>query len=108
MLAINEFREFLTFYPTHERAHYAQFKLAMAHFYQMQAPMRDQTETRDAIRELQSYVTKYRDKPLIDEARRKLRDAKDRLDDWDYGVAEHYLPHQVVSRRDRTPRCRCS
>ena len=54
VLAINEFREFLNFYPTHDRAHYAQFKLAMAHFYQMRAPMRDQTETRDAIRELQS------------------------------------------------------
>jgi outer membrane protein assembly factor BamD len=91
VLGINEFREFLNFYPTHPRAHYAQFKLAMAHFYQMKSPMRDQTETRDAIRELQTYVTKYADKPLIGEARDKLREAKDRLDDWDVGVAEHYF-----------------
>jgi outer membrane protein assembly factor BamD len=90
VLAINEFREFLSFYPTHERAHYAQFKLAMAHFYQMRSPMRDQTETRDAIKELQIYVTKYADKPLFAEAQQKLREAKDRLDDWDLGVAEHY------------------
>ena len=27
VLAINEFREFLSFYPTHRRAYYAQFKL---------------------------------------------------------------------------------
>src|SRR4249919_1523079 len=72
VLAINEFREFLSFYPTHDRAHYAQFKLAMAHFYQMRAPMRDQTETREAIRELQSYVSKYGDKPLIGDATSKL------------------------------------
>jgi len=91
VLAINEFREFLNFYPTHTDAHYAQFKLAMAHFYQMRAPMRDQTETRDAIRELQVYVTRYSDKDLITEAREKLRQAKDRLDDWDFGVAEHYF-----------------
>ena len=52
VLAINEFREFLTFYPTHARADYAQFKLAMTHFYQMHGPERDQTETREAIREL--------------------------------------------------------
>ncbi|HEX9365954.1 MAG TPA: outer membrane protein assembly factor BamD, partial [Vicinamibacterales bacterium] len=91
VLAINEYREFLNFYPTHERAHYAQFQLAMSHFRQMRAPMRDQSETRDAIREFQVYVTKYPDKPLIDEARQKLRDAKDRLDDWDFGVAEHYF-----------------
>jgi outer membrane protein assembly factor BamD len=91
VLSINEVREFLNFYPTHEDAHYAQFKLAMAHFYQMRAPMRDQTETREAIRELQAYVTRYPDKPLITEAREKLREAKDRLDDWDFGVAEHYF-----------------
>ena len=90
VLGINEFREFLNFYPTHKRAHYAQYKLAMAHFYQMKSPMRDQTETRDAIRELQVYVTKYADQPLIDEAKQKLREAKDRLDEWELGVAEHY------------------
>ena len=91
VLATNEFREFLNFYPTHERAHYAQYKLAMSHFYQMRAAMRDQTETRDAIRELQVYVAKYPDKPLIDEVRQKLREARDRIADWDFGVAEHYF-----------------
>jgi outer membrane protein assembly factor BamD len=91
VLAANEFREFLSFYPTHPRAQYAQFKLAMSHFYQMRAAMRDQTETRDAVRELQAYVTRYPDGALIDEAREKLRAAKDRIDDWDYGVAEHYF-----------------
>ena len=91
VLAINEYKEFLNFYPTHERAHYAQFQLAMAHFKQMRAPMRDQTETRDAIREFQVYVTRFADKELIGEARARLRDAKDRLADWDTGVAEHYF-----------------
>jgi outer membrane protein assembly factor BamD len=90
VLGINEFREFLNFYPTHQRAHYAQFKLAMAHFYQMKDPMRDQTETRDAIKELQLYVTRYPNGALITEARQNLREAKDRLDTWEVGVAEHY------------------
>src|SRR5262249_59685114 len=35
VLAINEYREFLSFYPTNRRADYAQFKLGMAHFRQM-------------------------------------------------------------------------
>jgi outer membrane protein assembly factor BamD len=91
VLAINEFREFLNFYPTNKRAHYAQFKLAMAHFNQMKAAMRDQTETREAIKELSAYVAKYPDQPLIGEARQHLREAKDRLDQWDVGVAEHYF-----------------
>jgi outer membrane protein assembly factor BamD len=91
VMAANEFREFLNFYPTHARADYAQFKLAMTSFYQMRAPMRDQTETRDAIRELQAFVNRFPRSELIGEVRAKLREAKDRLADWDSGVAQHYF-----------------
>ncbi len=45
VMAINEFKEFLAYYPTHDRAHYAQFQLGMAHFKQMRKSNRDQTET---------------------------------------------------------------
>lgn len=91
VLGINEYREFLSFYPTHERAHYAQFQLGMAHFKQMRAPARDQTETREAIAEFTNYVQRYADKPLIGEARQRLREAKDRLSDHEYGVGYFYL-----------------
>ena len=56
VLAINEFREFLSFYPTHRRADYAQFKLGMAHFRQMRHAQRDQTETREAVKEFEQSV----------------------------------------------------
>ena len=90
VLAINEFREFLNFYPTHKRADYAQYKLAMCHFYQMRDPMRDQTETRDAIRELDTFVTRYPGSTFNAEAKTHLRDAKDRLDRWDLEVGIQY------------------
>lgn len=90
VLAINEFREFLSFYPTHRRADYAQYKLGMAHFYQMRDPMRDQTETIDAIRELTAFVERYPNSPLIAEGRARLREAKDRLGDHELGVGIHY------------------
>src|SRR5438046_2994949 len=51
VLAENEFKEFLTFYPTSTRADYAQYKLAMSHFTRMRAAERDQTETAAAVRE---------------------------------------------------------
>ena len=38
VLAVNEYREFLTFFPTHPRADYAQLKLAMAYYRQMPKP----------------------------------------------------------------------
>lgn len=91
VLAINEFREFLSFYPTNKRADYAQFKLGMAHYYQMRAPMRDQSETRETIRELQAFVDKFPTSPLAAEGRTHLREAKDRLASSDLGVGVQYF-----------------
>jgi outer membrane protein assembly factor BamD len=90
VLAINEFREFLSFYPLHKRADYAQLKLGLAHFYQMRAADRDQTETRDAIRELQTFVERYPQSELIEEGKTKLREALDRLGDSEYRVGVFY------------------
>jgi len=90
VLAINEFREFLSFYPTNRRADYAQYKLALAHFRQMRNPQRDQTETREAVKEFQTFVDRYPNSSLIAEGRAKLREAKDRLDESDYLVGYFY------------------
>jgi outer membrane protein assembly factor BamD len=97
VLAINEYREFLSFYPTHKRAYYAQFKLGMCHFYQMHSPDRDQSETIEAIAELTAFVQRYsrpEENPLLDEGRARLREAHDRLSDSDYRVAYFYLRTQ--------------
>ncbi len=102
VLAINEYREFLSFYPTHKRAYYAQFKLGMCHFYQMHGADRDQTETQEAIAELTIFVERYggteagdpdRAK-LIAEGWERLREARDRLSDANYRVAYFYLKTQ--------------
>lgn len=90
VLAIAEFQEFLSFYPTHPRADYAQYKLAMAHFKQMRAPQRDQTETRDAIREFENFVTRYPNSSLMPEVRDRLREAKDRLSEAEFEVGRFY------------------
>lgn len=90
VLAINEFQEFLAFYPTHARADYAQYKMAMAHFRQMRAAQRDQTETRDTIRELQTFVTRYPNSELMPEVKAKLREAQDRLSESDFQVGVFY------------------
>src|SRR6187549_3770904 len=65
VLAINEFREFLSFYPTNRRADYAQYKLAVSHFRQMRAAQRDQTETREAIKEFEAFIARYPDSSLM-------------------------------------------
>ena len=90
VLAINEFKEFLSFYPTHRRADYAQLKLSMAHFRQMRHPQRDQTETREAVKELEAFVARYPGSSLMPEAKQRLREARDRLSQSDYLVGYFY------------------
>lgn len=102
VLAINEYREFLSFYPTHKRAYYAQFKLGMCHFYEMHGPDRDQSETLEAVAELTTFVERYGASDLgdpdraklIEEGRARLREAKDRMSDANYRVAYFYLKTQ--------------
>ena len=90
LLAVNEFREFLTFYPTNPRADYAQYRLSYAYSEQMLAPDRDQTATRDVIRELQVFLDRYPNSKLLPDVQKLMREAKDRLSASSYGVGLHY------------------
>ena len=90
VLAANEYREFLTFYPRHDRADYAQYKLAKSHFLQMRAPERDQSETVSALREFQLFFDRYPDSALTPEVRTKWREARDRLSEAEFRVGFHY------------------
>jgi outer membrane protein assembly factor BamD len=90
VLAINEFQEFLSFYPTHARADYAQYKLGMAHYRQMRAPQRDQSETRAALRDFEAFVTRYPNSALLPEVQAKVREIRDRLSEADFSVGLFY------------------
>ena len=90
VLAVNEFREFLTFYPTSPRADYAQFRLATALAEQMLAPERDQTNTKEAVKELQVFIDRYPNSTIMPEARALYRRAKDRLSEAGYRVGFFY------------------
>lgn len=90
VLAIGEFQEFLSFYPTNKRADYAQYKLGIAHFRQMRAPQRDQSETRDALKEFQTFVARYPNSELMPEVKTKLRETRDRLSESELEVGEFY------------------
>ena len=91
ILGANEFREFLTFYPTHPRADYAQFQLAMTHHKQMRAASRDQTETKDALKEFETFFDRYPNSSLTPEVRMRWREARDRLSESTYLIGLHYF-----------------
>lgn len=91
LLGANEFREFLTFYPTHPRADYAQLQLARAYTDQMLAPERDQSSTKDAIKEIEIFLQRFPNSKLMPEARKMEREAKDRLSEANYRVGFYYF-----------------
>ena len=92
--ALSELREFLRLYPpTHELAPEAQFKVGMVYFNQMRRPERDQSETRSAITEFETFIELYAefaDPLLLAETRERLREARDRLSDSNYLVGRFY------------------
>ena len=56
----------------------------------MLAPERDQTNTREAIKELQVFVDRYPNSALLPDARALMRKAKDRLSEASYRVGFFY------------------
>jgi outer membrane assembly lipoprotein YfiO len=92
--AINEYREFLTFYPSNPRAAYAQYRIGMANYNQMRRAERDQSKTEDAIEEFEIFVERYPNSELMPEVRTKLRDARDRLSESQYLVGYFYFRQQ--------------
>ncbi len=88
--AIDEFRQFLSFFPLHPQADYAQYKIALIHLAQVRSPERDQTETKAAIRSLNEFLDQYPDSNLVGEAETKLRSARDRYSESEFLVGHYY------------------
>jgi outer membrane protein assembly factor BamD len=85
-----EYLDFLALFPTHTRAAYAQYKIALIHSHQIRGPERDQSETRAAIREFELFIQSYPTSDLIGDVRRGLREARDRLSESEYYVGRYY------------------
>ena len=57
----------------------------------MLAPERDQSATRDAIKEIEVFLQRYPNSALMPDARKIEREAKDRLSDAGYRVGYYYF-----------------
>jgi outer membrane protein assembly factor BamD len=91
VLAANEYREFMTFYPTDPKTDYAQYNVAMSYFKQMKRPDRDQTATKEALTEFDAFFQRFPNSPLTPEVREKWRIARDRLSDASFLVGVSYF-----------------
>jgi outer membrane protein assembly factor BamD len=86
ILAVAQYRDFLTLYPSHPRSDYAQLQVAESYFKQKNSPDRDQTPTERALEEFVRLRDIYpqsqylgRAKERIDECLRNLAEAEFRV-----------------------------
>jgi outer membrane protein assembly factor BamD len=90
VLAISSYREFLTLYPSHPRAAYAQFQAAEAYFRQVNNPDRDQTPTRQALEEYQRLLDVYPSSDYVEKARERVHDCRQTLARSEFMVGHFY------------------
>jgi outer membrane protein assembly factor BamD len=90
ILAANEFREFLTFFPVAERVDYAQYKLAVALSRQTLSAQRDQTATHDALKEIAVFQKTYPNSALKPEVDKLYRQMRDLLSESEFAPGLHY------------------
>ena len=90
ILAVNEFREFLSFFPGNDRTDYAQFKIALGYANQMLGPERDPTPAQDALTACETFTRNYPNSKYRAEADQVCRRARDTLSGHDYKVGIYY------------------
>ena len=88
--AIQEYKDFITFFPFLDEAAYAQMQVAMAHYRRMMKPDRDRTEALNAEAEFQTFIQKYPNSTLQPQAQQRLREVQEVLAEGDYRIATYY------------------
>ncbi|HTU33647.1 MAG TPA: outer membrane protein assembly factor BamD [Candidatus Acidoferrum sp.] len=92
--AVEEYKNFIIFFPFLDEAAYAQMQIGMAHFRMMEKPDRDTSQALDAEQEFQTFLLKYPKSPLVPQAEQHLRDVQEIIADGEFRVARFYYLKQ--------------
>jgi len=103
ILAVATYREFLTLYPSHPKADYAQFMLAESQFAQTHSADRDQTPTEAALDEYNRLLDNYPESPYIESSRSRIMACRQSLARSNYLVGVFYqrtrrIPRAAITR----------
>ena len=90
ILAVSAYREFLTLFPSHPRADYAQFRVGESFWRQRNGPDRDQTATLEALHEFERLVERHPKSPHIEEGRQRLQACRQSLARAEFLVGYFY------------------
>jgi outer membrane protein assembly factor BamD len=97
--AEQEYKDFITFFPNVPEAAEAQLRVGDIYFKQMDVPDRDYTKANHAEEEYRTMLKQYPDapKPIIDEARQKLREVQEVMAEREAELGAFYATHNNLA-----------
>ena len=89
--AIASGRRFSSLYPSNPEAPYALYLVGMSYYRQISDVTRDQKKAAETYRAMNEVVTRYPESEYVEDAKRKMRIAKDQLAGKEMLVGRYYL-----------------
>ena len=89
--AIQNGRRFLTLYPNHDDAAYAQYIVANSYYKQIPDVTRDQQQTNRALAAYERIVEKWPESEYANDARNKVQATRDQLAGKEMEIGRYYL-----------------
>jgi len=88
--SIEEYKNFIVFFPFLDEAAYAQMQIGMAHYKMMEKSDRDSSQAESAEDEFQTFLLHYPQSPLVPKAEQYLRNVQEVLADGEFRIARFY------------------
>ncbi|MGN6469082.1 MAG: outer membrane protein assembly factor BamD [Rhizobiaceae bacterium] len=89
--AIAKAQRYVELYPSTDDAAYAQYIIGLSYFRQIRDVTQDQKEARQTIDAMNAVVQNYPDSPYVEDAKTKVRFARDQLAGKEMQVGRYYL-----------------
>jgi outer membrane protein assembly factor BamD len=103
ILAVSEYRDFVTLYPSHPKSDYAQFQTGEAYFKQRNGPDRDQSSTKQALAEFERLLDLYSNSPYVETAKQRIHECRQNLAQAEY-LAGYFYQRTRKACRSAIPR----
>jgi outer membrane protein assembly factor BamD len=88
--SIEEYKNFIVFFPFLDEAAYAQMQVGMAHYKLMEKADRDNSHAEAAEDEFRTFLMKYPQSPFVPQAEQSMRNVQEVLAQGEYGIARFY------------------
>jgi outer membrane protein assembly factor BamD len=89
--AITTAQRYMELYPSTDDAAYAQYIIGLSYFRQIRDVTQDQKESRQTIDAMNTLIQNYPDSPYVEDAKTKIRFARDQIAGKEMQVGRYYL-----------------